>query len=355
MPKDEDALKRELGQLDKVMRGHQKLLIIVHNNPDPDAIATAEALKFLVSKRNGLKADIAYGGSIGRAENRAMVSKLKIRLKQINRISMDKYDRIALVDTQPGAGNNSLPENKKCHLVIDHHPPQQPITADLAVVKPDIGVSATILIEWLQASDIEIPADLATALAYAISSETQNLGRETSRRDIDAYLYVYLRSSIRKLAQITYPKLPRSYFTTLAKALRSTYVYKNLICAHLGDVPNAEIVAEMADFLLRHERVGWSLCSGRFKDRLIISARSTNPKARAGKLLKKLVKDPNTVGGHDMIAGGYIPLNSQSKKELHQMQEDLLRNFTRLMGKKEADWKPLLNSKKERQKRTKNK
>ncbi|NIS37901.1 phosphoesterase, partial [Candidatus Saccharibacteria bacterium] len=145
----------------------------------------------------------------------------------------------------------------------DHHPQQPKADADLFVVRPEIGVSATILIEWLKAGDIEIPADLATALAFAISSETQNLGREATKRDIDSYLHVYVKSSIRKLAQITYPKLPRSYFSTLAKALKKTYIYKNLICSHLGDVPNAEIVAEMADFLLRHERVGWSLCSGR--------------------------------------------------------------------------------------------
>lgn len=343
MPKSESVLSKQLKTLNVLFSEHQFLLIIVHNNPDPDAIAAAAALQFLVKQQFNVKSDIAFGGNIGRAENRTMIKKLKIRMKQINRISIEKYDRIALVDTQPGSGNNSLPKRKKCHLVIDHHPKRRGAKVDLFVNEPEVGVSATILVEWLIASDIEIPADLATALSYAIISETQNLGRETNKRDIQAYLSVYTKSSIRKLAQIINPTLPRSYFVTLAKALTNTFVYKNLIYSNLGDVPNAEIVAEMADFLLRHERVGWSLCIGRFKDKLIISVRSSKPKARAGKLVKRLANNQNTVGGHDMVAGGFIPLSGQSKAELQSMDETLIRNFAHLTGNQEADWKPLLD------------
>lgn len=344
MPKKETKLKKELQDLDRLMKGHKKLLIIVHNNPDPDAIAAAMGLKYLVKQKYDLASDIAYDGNVGRAENRAMVNKLKIKMKQINRISMEKYDRFALVDTQPGAGNNAFPSGKKCHLVIDHHPKLKSAEADLFIVEPEIGVNATILVEWLNACNIDINADLATALSYAISSETQNLGREADKRDIQAYLQVYVKSSVRKLAQIMHPKLPRPYFVALSETLNSTIIYKNLICSNLGDVPNAEIVAEMADFLLRHERMGWALCTGRFKDRLIISVRTTNPNAQAGKLVKALVNDPNTVGGHDKIAGGFIPLNSKGKKELADLEKKLLENFSRQTGNKGAEWKPLLNS-----------
>ena len=343
MPKSESVLSKELKTLSELFSGNQSLLIIVHNNPDPDAIATAAALQFLVKQKFNINSDIAFGGNIGRAENRAMVKKLKIRMKQINRISIDKYDRIALVDTQPGSGNNSLPKKKKCHIVIDHHPKRRGAKTDLFIIEPEIGVSATILVEWLIANNIDIPADLATALSYAIISETQHLGRETNKRDIQAYLLVYTKSSIRKLAQIMNPTLPRSYFVSLAKTLTNTYIYKNLIYSNLGDVPNAEIVAEMADFLLRHDRIGWSLCTGRFKDKLIISIRSSNPKARAGRFVKRLAKNSDTVGGHDMVAGGFIPLAGQSKAELGNMDSSLVANFARLTGNKEADWKPLLD------------
>ena len=103
-----------LDEFEKKLSQCRQLLIIVHNNPDPDAIASAEALRFLVENRSGVKVSIAYGGYIGRAENREMVRQLGIRLKQFNRIRLGNYDCIALVDTQPGAGNNSLPATVKC-------------------------------------------------------------------------------------------------------------------------------------------------------------------------------------------------------------------------------------------------
>jgi len=340
---ENSEIQQQLEQLDSVLEKAKHLLIIVHNNPDPDAIATAAALSYLVRSRMGISTSIAYGGSIGRAENRAMVHKLKIHMKQIGKINFAKYDRIALVDTQPGAGNNSLPPNQKCHIVIDHHPYRDKVKADLVIIKPGIGVSATILIEWLKQSGTEITADLATALSYAISSETQNLGRETSGRDIQAYLSVYVKSSVRKLAQITHPKLMHSYFVSLVKAVTHSSTFRNLICAHLGEVPAAEMVAEMADFLLRHERMGWSFCTGVFKGQLHLSVRSSNPRANAGKLIKKLVPDPNAVGGHDMIAGGHIVLENQKKKEIKDLEEKLQQEFALVMGYKNAEWKPLLS------------
>lgn len=337
--------KNELLRLDEILKKSQHLLIIVHNNPDPDALASAMALRHLVQQRYNLKVSIAYGGYIGRAENQTMVRTLKIPLKQIGKINFEKYDRIAMVDTQPGFGNNSLPNNSACHIIIDHHPPQESLNSELDIICPEIGASATMLVELLKESEMTITADVATALAYAISSETQNLGREASRRDINAYLHVYVRCSIRKLAQIISPKLPNSYYVTLAETLQNAVYYQNLICAHLGSVPAAEFVAEMADFLLRHDRIGWTLCTGYFKGRLFLAVRTSNPKGNAGTLVKKLVKDKENVGGHDMIAGGYILLESKKVKLRRQLEQQLMENFARQMGyDKDIEWKNLLDN-----------
>jgi hypothetical protein len=122
--------------------------------------------------------------------------------------------------------------------------------------------------------------------------------------------------------------------------------FRNLACAHLGDVPNPEMVSEIADFLLRHERIGWSFCTGRFKDRLILSIRSINPNAKAGKLLKRLTSNSDNVGGHDRIAGGFIPLSGSNKKALSHPEKDLTQKFVKLLGYEEADWNPILDPRK---------
>ena len=339
-----EEIKSELDQLKKLFKNTKHLLIVVHTNPDPDAIASAAALQHLVKGLLKVEASIAYSGNVGRAENREMLKKLKIHMKQIKRINFDKYDRIALVDTQVGAGNHPLPDKTGCDLVIDHHPIRNKGKAKLEIIKPEIGVTSTMLIEYIRESDLDFPVNLATALAYAISSETQNLGREASKRDIEAYFTVFVNSSMKKLSQILHPKLTRAYYVSLAKALQEAEFYRNIICSHIGEVPAAEIVSEMADFLLRLVRVSWALCTGRFKGQLIISVRATQPNAKAGTLVQSLVNDPDTVGGHDMMAGGYIPLNDGKKQEYKEVELQLSREFAKIQGYDAVEWKPLLQS-----------
>jgi nanoRNase/pAp phosphatase (c-di-AMP/oligoRNAs hydrolase) len=336
--------KKDIKNLDKLMSGAKNPLIVVHTNPDPDAIASAYALKYLLDKKYDLQASIAYSGNIGRAENQAMIKELKIHMKQISKINWKKYDLIMLVDTQPGSGNNALPEEITCHLVLDHHPSRRQSNCKLKFIYPELGAVATLLIEWLKFMQIEIPANLATALVYAINSESQNLNREVNQRDIDAYLYVYVRCNLRKLARIIVPPLPRRYFISVATALRKAVTYRNLICAHLGDVPSAEIVSEMADFLVRHERIGWSLCTGRFKDRLIISLRSRNSKILAGELIQKLVNDTKNVGGHDRSAGGFINIQAINQNDIEILENTMSKNFAALQNYDDPDWKPLLGN-----------
>jgi nanoRNase/pAp phosphatase (c-di-AMP/oligoRNAs hydrolase) len=273
-----------------------------------------------------------------------MIKELNIQMKQISKINWTKYDRIALVDTQPGSGNNVLPKNIKCHLVFDHHPPRKKLKAELSFIQPELGVLSTLLIEFLNAMDIEIPSDLATALVYAINSESQNLNREVHKRDMDAYLYVYIRSNLKKLGKIMRPQLPRQYFLSVANTLKKAETYRNLVTAHLGEVNSAEIVSEMADFLVRHERISWSFCSGRLKDRLIISLRSRNPKAEAGKLVQKLVDNTKTVGGHGLSAGGFIEIGGMNKNDIEIIENMLSKKFAGLQNYNNPEWKPLLNA-----------
>lgn len=327
----------------KMIKGASHLLIIVHTNPDPDAIASAFALQYIIINHYNIKTSIGYSGNIGRAENLAMVKLLNIHMKQIARINWSKYDRIAMVDTQPDSGNNVLPADIKCDLVLDHHRPVRKVKSRLSFITPQLGVLATMLIEWLYTIEAEISADLATALVYAISSESQNLKRDVNRRDIDAYLYVYVRANLRKLAQIILPPLPRPYFVSVAQTLQKAKTYRNLICVHLGDITSVEIVPEMADFLVRHERISWSLCTGRFKDKLIISLRSRAAKAEAGKLMRNLISNSRTVGGHDSFAGGFVDISEMKKNDIQIMENQISEKFAELHNYEDPDWKPLLD------------
>jgi nanoRNase/pAp phosphatase (c-di-AMP/oligoRNAs hydrolase) len=334
----------EFERLRTILADKKELLVIIHTNPDPDALGSAIALAFIAEKMSGIKASIAYSGDIGRIENKLMVSALHIKAKQIAKIKFSKYDLIALVDTQPGAGNNELPGKKKCNIVIDHHPRKRKKATDISVINPLLGATATVLVHWLKMGDFPIPSDLATALAYAISSETQNMYRETTEADIDAYSFIYPKSNVRKLAQITNPHLPHAYFALLSRALRNAVMYRHVIVCHLGEVTAPEFVAEMADILVRHRNISWSFCTGYKKNILHMSLRSKSRNARAGRIIRKLVKEVDNAGGHDLSAGGFIKLENTKKEYLDALFQTISLLLAKALGY-QADtlkWKPLV-------------
>jgi nanoRNase/pAp phosphatase (c-di-AMP/oligoRNAs hydrolase) len=294
-----------LQKLVEVLRGGRRLHIFLHDNPDPDAIAGGLILS-RIAVHAGLKPLIFYGGKLGRAENRAMVKLLKIPLKAVetSRTRILRRDRTALVDTQPGAGNNSFPRGARCHVVIDHHPLLKGLAVPYADVRPDEGSCVTILIGYLEALGLEIDSTLATAAAYAILSETQDLEREATPADRAAYLKVIPKIRLPVLGKIRHPLRHREYYKTVARAMKRVVVGKNTCICHIGPVHSAEIVAEIADFLAPMEMVTWCMVTGYVEGRVVVSIRTTHTKAHADRVMKSVLGKEGRGGGHHMMAGG---------------------------------------------------
>ncbi|HQN40195.1 MAG TPA: DHH family phosphoesterase, partial [Thermoanaerobaculia bacterium] len=128
-------------------------LILTHDNPDPDALVSMALLARLLRQVFRRHATIAYGGMIGRAENREMVRVLGLEMVHMREISWRTFDLFALVDSQPRTGNNQLPADLTPHVVIDHHPPRKAsLSCPFVDIRRDYGATATILAEYLQAS-----------------------------------------------------------------------------------------------------------------------------------------------------------------------------------------------------------
>ncbi len=331
----------EVAQLDALFTGQRTLLVTTHTNPDPDALASGMALSYLAERRYGVQATFAYEGFVWRAENRALVRELRLHLKKGLSLSGQHFDRVAVVDAQPGAGNVNLPPGLHCHLVIDHHARRRGLQVEVALVDREVGATATLLVELVRAAGLPFTADLATGLSYAIRSETQDLGREASPRDARAYYALLPLANARKLARIIHPKLPRSYFSVLARTLGRARTFRQLVVANIGQVPGPDAVAEMADMLLRCSRVSWSLCTGRFGRNLIISVRASSLRAQADKLVKTLVPERRNAGGHGTFAGGLIALQSAPAR-VEEVEERVCRAFARGLGYEVTEWKPLV-------------
>jgi nanoRNase/pAp phosphatase (c-di-AMP/oligoRNAs hydrolase) len=290
------------------------LVILPHDNPDPDAMASAAALRYIAKTLGGKDASIALGGYVGRAENRAMVRYLTIPLVPVSELPLrDPATIIALVDTQPGRTNNSLPDDVPASIVIDHHP-QYVATGHLpfADLREGYGATSTILTEYLMDTRLPVDTKIATALFYGIMAETQDLGREASTPDMDACHFLYPHTNKRRLAKIENARVPREYFTTFRTTIQSAMIYDKAVISILGDIRYPDMVAEMADFLLRLDEVEWAAAIGRHERYLYVSLRTTHRDVNAGDLLQRVLGNAHA-GGHDMIAGGRVPLPSRDE------------------------------------------
>ncbi len=343
MLKNTEEIQQNLRKMEEVLKNTKRLFVLTHDNPDPDSVSSAVALSHIVKNKFKIPSGVKYGGIVGRAENRAMIRVLGLRISPLSDADFRPGVDFALVDMQPKTGNNSFPKNRKPLIIIDHHPLRKTTKADFIDVRTDYGATATMLTEYLVASGLEIPSGLATALSYGISSETQDLGREAREADILAYLELFPKSNKKLLASIEHPRLPRDYFITLSHALHQTRVYKNAIATTLGEVSNPDFVPLIADSMLRCERINWSICVGRHLDRIVVSIRTTNRKGDAGNFLRRLIGKKGTAGGHGMIAGGQIPCETMEHEHCSQIEEELIQNFLKKLGYKDVtEMTPLL-------------
>jgi nanoRNase/pAp phosphatase (c-di-AMP/oligoRNAs hydrolase) len=288
--------------------GRGRILIVVHDNPDPDSLASAMALRHLFAVRLNREAVIAFSGMIGRSENLAMAKLLQIPLTPFQLIDLKAFQVICLLDTQPDTGNNSLPKGHRVDIVIDHHPMRESSAGCRWVdIRPDYGTTATILYEYLKVQGVSLGTKLATALFYAIKSETQDLGREAARMDRDAYLQLFPPANKTLLNSITRPRLPREYFIALHSALEHAMIYGDVVLiAALKGVQFPELVAELADLLLRLEGMEVVLAMGHYNTEMILSIRTSSEDVNAGELIRKLVDGIGSAGGHGMMAGGKV-------------------------------------------------
>jgi nanoRNase/pAp phosphatase (c-di-AMP/oligoRNAs hydrolase) len=326
----------KLEALLETLAGSRSVLILTHDNPDPDGLSSAACLRYIVSRHLGLKTRIGYGGIVGRAENRAMLQLLKIHTTKLTESTIRRYRSVILIDTQPMTGNNSMPSTVKPIAVIDHHPQRKSTRAPFVDIRPDYGASATILTEYLFASGLDIPANLATALFYGIASETQDLGREAVEADRLAYQALFPKANWKILAMIRRPPREKLHFAYLAKAFKNAVTYKHAIASTLGRVEYSDIIPQVAEMLLNLKRITWCLCTGRYKDQILFSVRTSRVKGKAGKMARRVAGSLGTAGGHDMIAGGQVDCTGKTEAERDQMERKIVEIFFRLMGKQEG-------------------
>jgi nanoRNase/pAp phosphatase (c-di-AMP/oligoRNAs hydrolase) len=288
----------------------ERVLILLHNDPDPDAMASGLALRNVL-RRTKTTAVIGAIQGVTRPENLRMINLLDIHVEAITLESLKEYDRVAMVDVQPHYFGGLI---DRVDLVIDHHPEQTGYTAVFKDIRPDYGSTSTILTEHLRAVDVNISERTATAMLYAIKSDTLFFNRQTNRVDLEAFSYLYPLADatlVRKMegAEITLERLDY-----VLKAFRGGALADQVFCAFLGPSPREDFIPYVADFFLQLENVKWTVVAGVVNESLIVSVRNLGYSKNAGEFVRRFFADIGSAGGHRAMAKAVVPMRAFREK-----------------------------------------
>jgi len=312
----------------RTLRDFDQTVLVAHDNPDPDAMATGWALWLLVRERIGHPVRLVAGGQVLRAENRQVVKLLKPPLELVERLPGQPRTAYVLVDCGPEATHHLLAASpRKAAAVIDHHAETNSACGSKAAcvdVRPEAAASSSIAASYLREQGVRPSAELATALVYAMRTETR--GVETAYSELDRRMLCWLTdfANPETLAQIENAPLPRRYYSDLVLALQNTRLHDDTAFCLLPQAAAPEIVAEVADLLVRGESVRKFFCAAVFDGDLLVSVRTSRDGGDATQLLLATLDGLGKGGGHGHRAGGKVPGLCHAEELPDDLAEGLL-------------------------------
>jgi len=302
-----------------------RLGIIVHENPDPDAIASAAALQ-AIARHLDVEADILYFGDIGHQENRAFVNLLGLELNEWDETGDGGgYDTIAVVD-HAKATEQSITVD--VNILIDQHEPEEDFDADFVDVRPNMSSTSTIMTKYVQEFDMKVSEEVATALLYGIRAETLDFKRNTTPGDLTAAAYLYPFANHDTLEQVESPSMSPETLDVLAEAIQNRVVQGSHLVSNAGFISEREALSQAAQQLLHLEGITTSAVFGIANETIYVAARSKDIRVNIGKALHDAYGDIGEASGHSTQADAEIPLGIFTGIESSEENRDTLLQLT---------------------------
>ncbi len=311
-------------QLLSALKDYEHIAVVTHDNPDPDAVSAGWAICRLIRKKLKREAQLIGGGDILRAENRHMMNLLKPPIELMQRFQPEERTAAVLVDCGLQVAGHLLGSpNVKTVAVIDHHLTGGRPDIPFVDIRPKMAASASMASGYLREQKIEPGERLATALLYAIRTETCGNEFRHTRQDRSIILWLTRFANPEWLAAIESAPLTRDYFADLVLALQNTFLYDQSAFCLLPRAEGQEIVGEVADLLIRCDGVKRVFCGATISGDLLCSVRTEDEDDSAADLVRATIQGFGFGGGHMHRAGGKV--TDISALDLPGKPEDELR------------------------------
>lgn len=324
--------REKIKQLLSNFSGTSKVLVII--NADPDAIASAMAVKRILWRRVS-EVVITYFNRITRPDNLAMIEYTEAGMVPLADVDKSLFDKFVIVDSQPGHNENF--SGIEYDAIIDHHPLSCNDGA-FVDVRPDYGACSSMFTEYLRSLKIKPSAKLASALMLGIKTDTANFTRQASSRDIRAFQFLYKYANMNIVTKVERAYMTESDLDFLGNAIRNRIIRDNRAFYHAGTISKPDELVVAADFFLSVSGVNWSVVSGVVNKKLIVILRNDGLRKGAGKTAQEAFGKFGSAGGHKTMARAELDI-SLIRKEIKRVNQKALTQWvveriTQTAGKK---------------------
>ncbi|MDA8138069.1 MAG: DHH family phosphoesterase [Desulfobacteraceae bacterium] len=310
----------------KAVATFNRAVVITHNYPDPDAMASAWGLKILIESKILVPCRVLAGGSILRAENLKFLELLEPPLELVETYAPTSDEALIFVDCQPGNGNHLLSNQSiKAAAVIDHHPPAQAKPRSLfRDVRSGVASCSTLVTAYLLEQSIHPKAKLSTALFLGVSSD---IARQPILTPIDQRAVRGLAKEIdfNLAIKIQNAPYPRTLYQRFHDALESTQLIGGTAVCLATKADSPAGMAGLADILIRCDEVHAVLLVARIGNDCFITVRGRSQDRHAGELAEALTRAMGSGGGHADRAAGKITITAE--RGVEEIQAELLRRW----------------------------
>ncbi len=249
-------------KLKSMLRENDTLAILMNGSPDPDAVASAMALREILNQTKPLEKCIFVATEpVIRYQNAEFIREMKVDIQMLDKVDLKEFRLIAVVDAQPTFFGDKLGEIKP-QIVIDHHPCNTVWHASLADVRKGYGALCTIMTEYLLVARAKISKRLYTALLYGIKSDTVNFERDVSLEDIGAYYLTFRRANRQLVRRIELNQIPEKFLKYFDYACQHKRRYRDRVIIFLGAVESPDACVQVADFFLRVINIFYVIIAG---------------------------------------------------------------------------------------------
>ncbi len=296
-----------------IFEGDDRVLVVI--NADPDAMASAAVAKRLLWRRVA-QVTVASVNHVKRPDNLQLLETLKFKLECLENLDTAEFSRLVMVDSQPH--HSPQTEHLPFDVIIDHHP-ATPVNREVPApahidLRSDIGATATMMTGYLKAAKIKPNYRLATALFYAIKTDTQNFVRQGQLEDMKAFRWLYPLIHPPLLSDIERAPIAYSSFKNIVAGLSGAVFHKNLAHTFLEKTDHADTLVILADFLLKIKTVNCCLAAGVCRGKLVIVFRAGGRRQDVGRLAAQAFARYGSAGGHKTMARAEIPLANLDPK-----------------------------------------